>query len=383
MTTAVTPAAQVPLVASPAPARGALALLACLALLWTAYFAKPILAPIAIAVLLKFLLSPLMRGLKRRFGIPLGLSAALLVGGSVGGLAMLVVGLTPAALHWTDEMPERMQRLEGRLLAIAQPVAAINAATEEVAEKVEDLTAAAGDKKEAPPPVVRIESPSWAAVALGAAQRVAVEFFIILVMLYLLLLSDGLVLAKLENAGTPGARRMANALRAIEDRISVYVTSLLVVHGTLGVLVGLVAWLVGMPNPILWGLVAAVGNAVPFVGPVVVTSLLAIVSITTFDDLGPAMIAPSVYLLLHLLESNVVTPCLLGRWLSLSPVAIFVALLTMGFLWGIAGLLLSVPLLVVLKITSEHLPWLKPLQIALDGTRLTPRSVPDAHALAI
>ena len=372
-------------VAGQSAARGPLAVLACLAVLWTAYFAKPILAPMAIAVLLKFLLSPLMRSLKQRFGVPLGLSAALLVGGSVGGLALMVVTLTPAALHWTEEMPTRFHRLEDRLLAIAEPVAAINAATEQVAEKVEQLTdaAKAGNPAKDEPPVVRIEAPSWSSVALTEVQHLAVDFYVIVVMLYLLLLTDGLVLTKLQNAATPGTLRMASALRTIEDRIGIYLMSLLVVHGTLGLVVGLVAWAIGMPNPLLWGLVAGLGNAVPFVGPALVTSLLAIVSLTTFDDVAPALVAPGVYLILHLFENNLITPCLLGRWLSLSPVAIFVALMTMGFLWGIPGLLLAVPLLVVLKITSEHLPWLRPLQIALDGSHPSPAAAPGATALAI
>jgi predicted PurR-regulated permease PerM len=76
-----------------------------------------------------------------------------------------------------------------------------------------------------------------------------------------------------------------------------------------------------------------------------------------------------------------VTPFLLGRWLSLSPVAIFIALTTMGFVWGLAGLLLAVPLLVALKIVCEHVPALRPLQIALDGSRPTPR--PDATLEAV
>lgn len=365
--------------------RGALFVLASLAVLWTAYFAKPILAPMAIAVLLKFLLSPWMRGLKRRLGIPVGVSAALLVTGTIGGLVLLVADLAPAAVHWTEELPGRMRRLEDRLLELTEPVAAITAATEKVGEKVEDLTAAATTKNDtaAEPTVVRLETPSWLSLALGEAQRMAVEFFVIVVMLYLLLLTDGLVLSKLKDAGTPGALRMASALQAVEERISVYVTSLLVVHGGLGCLVATVLWLIGMPNPLFWGFVAGVGNAVPFIGPLAVTTLLTVVSLTSIDETGVALIAPGTYLVLHLLENNLVTPFLLGRWLSLSPVAIFVALMSMGFLWGVAGLLLGVPLLVALKITSEHVTWLRPLHIALDGTRLPAHAARGHRVLAI
>lgn len=358
-------------------ARISLVLLVCLAALWTAYFAKPVLAPMAIALLLKFLLSPVVRTLKRRLGVPLGLSAAVIAAGAVGGLFAATVALAPAIVHWTEELPDRMHMLEGRVASLTEPVAAISAATEKVTEKVDELTAAAmpGDKA-GEPQVVTLAQPSWISTALGEVQRLAIEFLLVVVLLYLLLATDGVVLTKLQDSTSPGSTRWAVALKIVEDRLGTYVWSMLAVHGGLGVVMAVVLWFLDMPNPVLWGMVAGIGNAVPFVGPLVVTTALLVISSTTFVEIGPSVAPPAAYLLLHVLEANIVTPFLLGRWLSLSPVAIFIALTTMGFVWGLAGLLLAVPLLVALKIVCEHVPALRPLQIALDGSRPTPR--PDA-----
>jgi predicted PurR-regulated permease PerM len=203
-----------------------------------------------------------------------------------------------------------------------------------------------------------------------------------LAMLFLLLLGDGLVLSKVQAAGGPTAQRWVDALHAIERRMNLYVRSVCIVHGSIGVLFALFGWLWGMPSPWLWGTLVAVGNAIPFVGPLVVTGVLTIVALTSFDATGVAMVPPLVYVLLHVVENNVVTPCLLGRWLSLSPVAIFVMLTVMGFLWGVPGLVLAVPLLVVARISSDYVPAMQPLQLLLDGRAGVAPSAPAATPAA-
>jgi predicted PurR-regulated permease PerM len=341
-------------------------IVAGLAILWTAYFVQPIAIPIAFALLLKFLLSPIVRA-ARRHGVPSGITAlALVVGGLVAGGA-LVVAVAPAAAHWTEELPERLHQLEGKALALTEPVAAITEVTTKVGEKVDDLAAAANRAPDAEATVVRLERPTWLATALGTLQRLAVELFLMVAMLFLLLVGDGIVLAKMQAAGGPSAPSWLAALRSIEQRMSTYVRSMLFVHGSMGVLVALFGWAWGMPSPWLWGTLAAIGNAIPFVGPLVVSGVLAIVALTTFAATGIALVPPLVYLLLHAIETNLVTPCLLGRWLSLSPVAIFATLCTMGFLWGVPGLVLAVPILVVVRITSDYVPWMQALHVVLDG----------------
>lgn len=352
----------------PGGARTSLWLLTSLAVLWTAYFVQPIAVPFVFAVLLKFLLSPAVRAFRRR-GVPIAITSLLLVVGGVVGCVAVVAVVAPAAAHWTQELPERLHRLEGKALALSQPVAAITDVTTRVGEKVDDLAAAASadSKPSEAPTVVRIEQPTWFATAFGALQRLAIELFLTVGMLFLLLLGDGMVLAKLQAGGAANAPRWLDALSAIERRMGLYVRSLLLVQTCLGITFGLFCWAWGMPSPWLWGAVAAIGNAIPFVGPLAVTALLSLVAVTTFPATGIAVVVPLAYVALHLVESTLATPCLLGRWLSLSPVAIFVTLTVMGFVWGVAGLVLAVPLLVVVRITSDYVPAMQPLQILLDG----------------
>jgi predicted PurR-regulated permease PerM len=341
--------------------------LAVLAGLWTAYIAKPILAPIAIAMLLKFLLAPWVRAWKARFGIPVAISAMFVVAVAIGGIVAAAATLAPAAVQWAGEMPDRLRKLEGRLEAITKPVATITAATEEVGRKVDDLTAGEGNVVKAEPAVVRLEAPGWMSTALTQVQKLLVELFATIVLLYLLLVSDGHVLGKLRMKGNEGTVEWSEALRDIERRISTYAWSMLLVHAGVGALTGLACWAFGLPNPVLWGALAAIGNTIPYVGPTAIAALLAVVGLTSFATIGLALLPAVAFLGIHALESNLVTPSLLGRWLSLSPVAIFIGVLVMGFIWGIAGLALAVPILVVIKICCEQVPRLQPIAVVLDG----------------
>jgi predicted PurR-regulated permease PerM len=125
-------------------------------------------------------------------------------------------------------------------------------------------------------------------------------------------------------------------------------------------------YLLDMPNPALWGAMVAVLNFVPYLGPLISLSVIGVVSLITFDTLHQALVAPLVFLAIDAIEGNVIEPMLFGRSLSLNPVAIFVALLFWGWLWGAAGILLAVPILIVTKITCQHIEALQPIAEFLD-----------------
>jgi predicted PurR-regulated permease PerM len=128
---------------------------------------------------------------------------------------------------------------------------------------------------------------------------------------------------------------------------------------------GLATWGVlaalGMPNAALWGMLAGVLNIVPYLGAVATAGILALAAVVSFDSLGHALLMPGAFLLLNLIEANVVTPVLLGREFPLNPVAVFVGLLFWGFVWGVPGAILAVPMMVALKIVCDRLPSLRPV----------------------
>jgi predicted PurR-regulated permease PerM len=117
----------------------------------------------------------------------------------------------------------------------------------------------------------------------------------------------------------------------------------------------------------MWGMVVAILNYVPYFGPVVGVTLLAAVGLLTFDSLPRGLLPPGWYLLLHLLEANLITPILLGRRFTLNPVVIFISLIFWTWLWGVPGALLSVPILVSIKVISDHLPRLSPVSELLTS----------------
>ena len=124
----------------------------------------------------------------------------------------------------------------------------------------------------------------------------------------------------------------------------------------LGIVVSVGLYWLGVPNAVLWGILVAALNFVPYFGPVAGVVLLAAVGIFTFDTLGEGLLPPALYLVLHLLEANLITPILLGRRFTLNPVVIFVSLIFWTMLWGVPGALLSVPILVSIKVVCDRVP---------------------------
>jgi predicted PurR-regulated permease PerM len=125
--------------------------------------------------------------------------------------------------------------------------------------------------------------------------------------------------------------------------------------------------LLGMPNPVLWGVVAAILNFMPYFGPLTVFSVLVLAGLLSFESVGQALLPAAVYACVHAVESNLVTPSILGRRLTLNPLIIFLALMFWTWLWGIPGALLSVPLLMMFKILCDHTPPLAPIGELLAG----------------
>jgi len=134
-----------------------------------------------------------------------------------------------------------------------------------------------------------------------------------------------------------------------------------------GAVVGIAMFAAGMPNALLWGVMAAILNYIPFLGHTVSAVIIAVVALLSFDDIGRALIPPGLFIVIAMLEGNVITPMILARRLTLNPVAVVAALLIWGWMWGIVGLLLAVPLLVVVKIACDKIEPLHPVGEFLGG----------------
>lgn len=196
---------------------------------------------------------------------------------------------------------------------------------------------------------------SWTGSALaGVAETLG--------LLFLMLAGGDLLMQKVVSV-MPTIRDKKSAIalwRDIQNGISSYLLSVTIINICFGLAVGGSLWGLGMPGAAMWGGVAAFLNFVPFFGPVVGMLAVGMAGILAFDTLGQGLLPMGAYLALHLLEANVVTPFAVGRRSTLNPVAMFVALILFGWLWGVVGGLLAIPLLVIAKATCDRIPLCKP-----------------------
>jgi predicted PurR-regulated permease PerM len=128
-----------------------------------------------------------------------------------------------------------------------------------------------------------------------------------------------------------------------------------------GVVTAAALWLVGMPNAVLWGVVAAVLNFVPYIGAVVNMAILALAALLAFESTTQALLVPAVFLAINIIEGNLVTPMILGSRMRLNTVALFIGLIFWFYLWGIPGAIIAVPIMAALKIMCDHIESLAPI----------------------
>jgi predicted PurR-regulated permease PerM len=307
------------------------------------YFGRTLLMPLLFAVVLWLVLAPLVRRLVRR-GLPRHLGAGVVV----VALAALVVsvGLTLAtpASEWLDRAPQVARQVRANLEVLRRPVAAVKSAS----EAVEDA-ATMNDPREKQ---VVIKAPGRLDLVLAALPMVALETMLTLILLYLMLATDPRVRGTIVCAFRAPRLRFAaaHALRHIEREVSAGLATMTIINAGLGTATAIAMHLLGMPNALLWGVLAAVLNYVPYLGPLVVGAVIGVVGLLSQPTLADAGLAVAAYFALNLVESQLVTPIALGRRLTLSPIAILVAVSFWGLLWGAMGALLAVPLLVVGKV---------------------------------
>lgn len=323
-----------------------------LAVFYTLYFTRLFLLPIVLATVFGLLLSPVVRWLAR-LHVPQGLGAGIvvlaLVGVSLGSGYLL---LEPAG-DWIDRAPSSMERIEAKLRRLKEPVAQMNRAT----EQVEKLTAVGGSA--APREGnVQVQRTTLTDQLVSRAQQFVAGVVVMLVLLYFLLASGDMFLRKLIRVlpTLDDKKRAVDIARQLQVDISLYLSTITVINIGLGVCVGVAMHLLGLPNPILWGVLATLLNYIPYLGGMIGIVILGFVAALTFDTPGQIALPPLVYFLLTAGEGYFVTPMVLGKRLTLNPVVILLGLIFWGWLWGVVGAVLAVPVLVSIKILCDHIP---------------------------
>ncbi|HET6837835.1 MAG TPA: AI-2E family transporter [Gemmatimonadales bacterium] len=326
-----------------------------LASFYTLYFARAFFLPIILAVLLDFLLSPLIRGLKRA-RIPEPLGAAIVILALLGTAGAAVYGLIDPAKEWAAKLPGSMREAENRLRTLRSPVEQVS----KTAEQVEQATQMNDQSKT---PEVVVKGPSLTERLFGTTQTLVASFVEVIILLYFLLAAGDLFLQKLIKV-LPQFRDKKTAVsiaRETEASISTYLVTVTLVNLALGVAVAGVMFLLGMPNPLLWGALAALVEFVPYIGATALVAVLFLAGLVAFDQIGHALLVPAAYLAVNILQSQFIAPLILGRRLTLNPVAIFVGLVFWWWIWGVPGAFIAVPLLATFKIFCDHIEALAPI----------------------
>jgi predicted PurR-regulated permease PerM len=341
-------------IASPSGRSLELTVLTVLAILYTLYFARDFLLPIVFALLLNFLLSPVVRSLARvRISPPI--AAALIILVVLGLLGTGAFGLSSSVRDWALSAPATLSTAGSKLAKIIKPLQRASKTAEQMANAAGAVAGATPSVKK--PAEVVVQGPSLAARVFGTTQRSVASVLEVLILLYFLLAAGDLFLQKLikvlPNLGD--RKKAVEIARETESSISTYLLTTLLVNVTEGAVVAGIMYLWKMPNPALWGALVVLFEFIPYLGALAMVVILAVAALTTFDNVGHALLIPASYLLVNLIQGNVVSPVLLGHRLSLNPVALFIGLAFWFWIWGIAGAFIAVPLLATFKIFCDHI----------------------------
>ncbi len=330
-------------------------ILAGCALVAVLHQTREALIPLVLAILLTLVFSGLVEALRRRH-IPRAVSASILL--LLGAIALggTIDALWAPAQEWIQNAPRVLRVVEHRI----RPARSILVRLNDIAARASELADGA------PPPHATVPaaaaSPAPAAAPVTALDVITGTGWVLMgivtvAALTLLLLSAGPpTLARMTAAlgGNLHAVQVLHTIDAIRLEVGRYYGTLALINLSLGTATALSMWLLHMPNPVLWGVMAAALNFVPYVGSGITLTVLSVVALVTFDSISHVLLVAATYLGLATLEGQLIEPIFFGRRLHLNPIIVFIALWLGGWLWGIAGVLVALPVLVAMKVAASR-----------------------------
>ncbi|WP_305806647.1 AI-2E family transporter [Stenotrophomonas sp. YIM B06876] len=342
--------------AEPAPlpprprASSALVVLATLAVGYTLWAAQTVILPILLAMFFALIGNPIIRVLQKAY-LPRFVAAMLVLVVGLAAAGALSVQLIGPAADWFQQAPRQMRDISQQVRTLTRPMQQANQAAESFAR-------AAGGEGNRKVQVIRTQLDDPYKVLTRTPKLAASVLAVVLLTLFFMIYGESLqrhAIALLPNRQQQ--RFTTDILRSIEREVSRYVLTIAIINSLVGlVLAGILMLLkIPMPEALLWGTVGALLNFAPYVGPLIGVVLMLVMGFVAFNDPVSASLPAACYLALHAIEGQVVTPIVLGRSMSISPLMLILALMLFGWLWGIVGLLLAVPLLVCIKLVLVRL----------------------------
>lgn len=322
--------------------------------------ARTFLMPLILAFLLSLTFSPVRRWCERR-GVPDAISAAVIVLGLLALCVAAIGGLAGPVQTYAEDAPAIMRDVEIKLRGVSDLVSQVSDAS----DQVDELTGSSDQ----PAQVAVDTGPGLLTQAALTVPFFMAQLLLTMVMLFFLIASGDLFYEKIVavNSTFRDKRRAIGIVYDIERKISRYFLTITTINAGLGLAVGLALWLLGMPNPALFGVMAFVLNFIPFVGAIGGALVTFAIGIVSFDTIGAAGLAAGVYIGLTSIEGQFITPYAVGRSLKLNPVAVFVAVAFWGWAWSVVGMFIAVPVLIVLRAFSERIDGMQGLGLFLSG----------------
>ena len=326
-------------------------LMATLAVVYTLWAAQALVLPILLAMFFALVGNPIIRGLQRVW-VPRYLGAVLVLAGGLAAGGLLGSQLVEPAGEWIRQVPRELKQVAPKLREMTKPMQDANRAAQNIAR------AAGGETSSKPVQVVRTEANEPYKALAATPRRIASVLAVVLLTFFFMVYGESLQRNAIALFPTRQQKKLTvDILYSIEREISRYVLTITIINTLLGLaLAGALYWLgVPLQEALLWGTMAAILNFAPYVGPLIGILIMLLMGFVTFDELLPSVLPAGVYLLLHTIEGQLITPIVLGRQMRLSPLVLILALMVFGWLWGIIGLLLAVPLLVCVKLVLARL----------------------------
>lgn len=329
-----------------------------LLLLAACYGAAEIVLPIVVAFVLMLVLQPAMRFLQR-WRVPRGLAAAaliILLFGALGGLGTVLSG--PAA-SWAEKVPNGLPKLQERLSFLSKPITAF----QHLVARAENLNS------ETKPLAVAVEGNRLSDRLLSGTRSAVSGVLETILVLFFLLVSGDTFLRRLVEV-LPHFRNKRQAVdisQQIESDIAAYLVTITVMNAGVGIATGIVAAACGLGDPVLWGVVAFLLNYVPILGPMIGVVIFLLVGLLSIDTLWAAFLPAGLYLAIHMIEGETITPMLLARRFTINPVLVIVALVFWYWMWGVPGAILATPMLAVTKIICDRIQSLAAFGHFIEG----------------
>jgi predicted PurR-regulated permease PerM len=317
-----------------------------IALTWVMYAAQHVVIPVLLAWTIATIVLPIVKGLERIY-VPRLIAAIAVTAFLLFLLSLLILLLSAPIVYWLGRATEIAALLREKLVSFTQPLALL----EELRTGLNVI--GAGESR---PLKVEAQSTSMVATLVAVVTPAISQFLLFIGSLLFYLVYQKKVRSTLVYVMPDRDARltMLRTLNDIDEHMTKYFGRFTIVNVCLGLVTAALTWTVGLPNPLLWGVLAAVLNYVPYLGPAAVTATLFVVGLLVYPTLGEAVIAPLAFLAIVTLEGQFLTPVLMARKLELNPFAVFLAIAFCTWMWGPLGAFLAVPVLICLSLSMSH-----------------------------